>query len=271
MLLSQNPEQILEYLEKHASTAAAAPAQEPETGAAAAQPEPEPEPETTSAAETKAPDTLETKIKKLGATEKLPEAYKDAYLSAKQKALEAEAAEIMKDETVKAIVQKLETDPNSVRGATMMNGSLSRWPPPLRWLGLTSLLSYQVMVEIEADEGLQKKLSTLVQAGVLTPPQQGPPPGMPSGGMPPGMMGGGGMPPGMMGGDGNVQRLGAKPQKGDDVQKVLDALSSTLKEATDLTNTSSVDGGRDSGSTSNVSPGVRRRGRRKPVGAEPAR
>ena len=189
------------------------------------------------------------------------EAGEPSDLSAKQKALEAEAAEIMKDETVKAVVQKLETDPNSVRGATMMNGSLSRWPPPLRWLGLTSLLSYQVMVEIEADEGLQKKLSTLVQAGVLTPPQQGPPPGMPSGGMP----------PGMMGGDGNVQRLGAKPQKGDDVQKVLDALSSTLKEATDLTNTSSVDGGRDSGSTSNVSPGVRRRGRRKPVGAEPAR
>eukprot|EP01047_Picozoa_sp_COSAG01_P074289 COSAG01_NODE_12369_length_1750_cov_1.150030_1_plen_127_part_10 len=113
------------------------------------------------------------------------------------------------DEKVKAVVEQLQTNPDAVMG------------------------------QIEADEELQRKLSTLVQAGatsffslprlplmrlscclpaqrvwpracavpgVLQPPQQGGPPmgggmppGMMGGGMPPGMMGGG-MPPGMMGG-----------------------------------------------------------------------
>eukprot|EP01044_Picomonas_judraskeda_P003442 COSAG03_NODE_283_length_9462_cov_3.269038_5_plen_130_part_00 len=58
-----------------------------------------------------AEDSLETKIKKLGMTEKLPEAFKDVYLSAKQKQLDAECEEIMKDEEVLEVIKSLETDP----------------------------------------------------------------------------------------------------------------------------------------------------------------
>ena len=58
-------------------------------------------------------DSLDTKIKKLGLTEKLPEAFKEAYLSAKQKQLDAECEEIMKDKEVLEVIKGLETDPVS--------------------------------------------------------------------------------------------------------------------------------------------------------------
>ena len=60
-----------------------------------------------------AKDSLETKIKKLGLTDKLPEAFKEAYLSAKQKQLDAECEEIMKDKEVLEVIKGLETDPVS--------------------------------------------------------------------------------------------------------------------------------------------------------------
>lgn len=61
-----------------------------------------------------AEDSLDTKIKKLGLTEKLPEAFKEAYLSAKQKKLDAECEEIMKDKEVLEVIKGLETDPVSL-------------------------------------------------------------------------------------------------------------------------------------------------------------
>lgn len=64
-------------------------------------------------AETSSEDSLDTKIKKLGLTEKLPEAFKEAYLSAKQKQLDAECEEIMKDKEVLEVIKGLETDPVS--------------------------------------------------------------------------------------------------------------------------------------------------------------
>lgn len=60
-----------------------------------------------------AKDSLDTKIKKLGLTEKLPDAFKDAYLAAKEKQLSAECEEIMKDQEVLEVIKGLETDPVS--------------------------------------------------------------------------------------------------------------------------------------------------------------
>eukprot|EP01043_Picozoa_sp_COSAG02_P060276 COSAG02_NODE_7842_length_2823_cov_1.637665_3_plen_125_part_00 len=69
--------------------------------------------ETSSTIDT-AEDSLDTKIKKLGLTEKLPEAFKEAYLGAKQKQLDAECEEIMKDKEVLEVIKGLETDPVSL-------------------------------------------------------------------------------------------------------------------------------------------------------------
>ena len=177
---------VLAYLKKFELEAAAAAG-----AAAAAKPAQEEEVEAAAAV-----DGLETKIKKLGLAEKLPDAFKEAYIGAKQKELETECEEIMKDEEVIKVIKVLETDPASVEE------------------------------KIKGDRELEKKLMTLVHGGVLQPPgQQGPPGGGGGGGgMPPGMMGGGGpgggmggmdpammqqmmgggggMPPGMMGGGG---------------------------------------------------------------------
>ena len=177
-----------------------------------------------------AKDSLETKIKKLGMTEKLPETFKDAYLSAKQKQLDAECEEIMKDKEVLEVIKALETDPvsfeslplprlglitlvlvRSTRGRSgvavttsnaVPNGftciDAHRMSPHLLMLLVYTCRQASVEEKIRGDKNLEKKLMTLVHGGVLQPPGQEPPPGM-GGGMPPGMMGGG-MPPGMMGG-----------------------------------------------------------------------
>jgi hypothetical protein len=85
--------------------------------------------ENSSTADT-AKDSLDTKIKKLGLTEKLPEAFKEAYLSAKQKQLDAECEEIMKDKEVLEVIKGLETDPVSPEAtlvwATVSSDSMNR-------------------------------------------------------------------------------------------------------------------------------------------------
>ena len=108
---------VLDYLEKIDAKNAAPPV---DAAAAAAENEKEKEEDSEdgegkakAAAAAAAPDSLETKIKKLGLTDKLPEAFKEAYIGAKQKQLEAECEEIMKDETVLEVIKGLETDPVS--------------------------------------------------------------------------------------------------------------------------------------------------------------
>ena len=94
---------ILEYIEKIDTST---------TGASDAEKDAADKVEASSTSE-KAEDSLDTKIKKLGLTDKLPEAFKEAYLTAKQKQLDAECEEIMKDKEILEVIKALETDPVS--------------------------------------------------------------------------------------------------------------------------------------------------------------